>query len=410
MMYIKNTKYLFSMLTIALLTFTSCNQDDDEVAQIGNNEDALFGFLTAVEDPDGRVNFLHTTTELGPDVKFDPSVSLELPGYSRFWAQEKTGKFYIGQSEDLTVTKWHITEDTGFEKGQTVSFQGEGTQQISQTMAIVSETKAYYIDFSQGQLIVINPEEMVIDKVIPLPAQMAPVVDGLNIVFESGKYHIVNDRLFIPVGWTDRESTLRQATGLAVVNTNTDQVTYTEDDRVATAFNVVAMDNGDLYFGASWPVVYDQEGREIGRKGGLLRIKAGETTFDPGYYIEYPKVGADIVKSPVANKVYLRVLDEEKMAWSGDNLANDYFDNVWQVALLDVGTGEMETVEALPYLIWFNTFQMDDRLFVETQEEQGDAYNNRIVKINEVTPDGKNFEQVYECSACRFIQEIARLR
>ncbi|MCG8319889.1 MAG: hypothetical protein MI921_10335 [Cytophagales bacterium] len=112
----------------------------------------------------------------------------------------------------------------------------------------------------------------------------------------------------------------------------------------------------------------------------------------------------------MANKVYLRVLDEEKMAWPGDNLANDYFDNVWQVALLDVGTGEMETVEALPYLIWFNTFQMDDRLFVETQEEQGDAYNNRIVKINEVTPDGKNFEQVYACSACRFIQEIARLR
>jgi len=270
------------LIAMAMLTITSCNNDDDDINPTNaNNEGPLYGFLAAVQDPDGRANFLHTTTELGPDVKFDPSESLELPGFSRFWAKEKTGGFFIGDGEELAISKWRITEDGEFEKGQTVSFQGEGTTWIFQRLAFASKTKAYYIDMTQTQLIVFNPEEMVIDKVIPLPPEMAPEVNGLSTTTISGEFHIVNDHLFIPVGWTDFDTQVKQSTGVAVVNINTDEVAYIEDNRAPVAFNVVRLDNDDLYFGTSWPVVYDEDMRQNNETGGVLRIKAGETTFDP---------------------------------------------------------------------------------------------------------------------------------
>ncbi|MFP4506151.1 MAG: hypothetical protein ACLFOZ_15650 [Cyclobacteriaceae bacterium] len=397
-------------LSLAMIMMTACNDDNDD-SNISPSEGPLYGFLVAVQDPDGRVNYVHTTGELGPDVKFDPSTSLEIPGFARFWAKEQTEEFFVGQDSDLTITKWGITEDGGFEEKQTVSLQGEGTTNIYFTMAIASDTKAYYIDFSQGQLIVLDLEGMVIDKVIPLPQEMAPMVGDLWTDFYSGEYHIVNDHLFIPVGWTDYDTKVKHATGLAVVNVNTDEITYVEDDRAPGAITVVKNDNEDLYFGTAWSMVYDAEGRQLDRKGGILRVRAGETTFDPDYFQPYPEVMADMFKSPINNKVYVRVLDESKLKWSEVQDPNETFDNVWQVALLDVITGEMDIVETLPHVQWFSTLKMDGREFIESQEAiENEPYNNRIVKLQEIGPDGKSFSQIYGCDGCRFIQNVARLR
>jgi len=67
---------MFSLLfiAIAMLSITSCKKDDD-VNPVDNGDGPLYGFLAAVEDPDGRVNYLHTTSEIGPDVKFEASTA-----------------------------------------------------------------------------------------------------------------------------------------------------------------------------------------------------------------------------------------------------------------------------------------------------------------------------------------------
>jgi len=407
-----NTVKLLKLFAfVGLLFVAACDGNNGVTNTNTDNEEPIFGFLAAVQDPDGRANFLHTTTELGPDVKFEPSESLELPGFSRFWAKEKTGEFFIGDGEELAISKWRITEDGEFEKGQTVSFQGEGTTWIFQRLAFASETKAYYIDMTQTQLIVFNPEEMVIDKVIPLPPEMAPEVNGLSTTTFNGEFHIVNDHLFIPVGWTDFDTQVKQSTGVAVVNINTDEVTFIEDNRAPAAFNVVRLDNDDLYFGTSWPVVYDEDMRQNNETGGILRIKAGETTFDPDFFISTPEVMADIVESPVNNKVYVRTLDQSRLKWTNVEDASETFSNVWQVALLDVTTGDFEIVETLPHVQWFSTLKADGRLFASSEENiPNEPQSNRIVRIQEAGEDGKIFTQVYKCDRCRFIQEIARLR
>jgi len=404
---------MFSLLfiAIAMLSITSCNNDDD-VNPVDNGDGPLYGFLAAVNDPEGRVNFLHTTTELGPDNNFDRETALELPGYSRFWAREQSKEFLIGQSEDLTITKWRINDEGEFEKGEVVSLQGEGTTSILQRGAFVSDTEFYYIDFTQGQIIVINTDEMVIDRIIQLPPQLGPEYEGLFSVSINGDLPLANDKLYIPVGWTDYESTTKQATGVAIVDLNTDQVSYAEDDRLAGGgATAVLAENGDLYLSSSWITNYGQQLRENDIKGGMLRIKAGDTDFDPDFFIEFEKVGQDIVPSPVNNKAYIRVLDEQIMPWSGDKEAGDYFDNHWQVALIDLPTGDIELVDEIPHLVWFSTMDMDGKKYIEQQVQIEGSDGDRVVQIKEASGNGQSFpSKIFECSSCAFIQEIARLR
>ncbi|MEX2564350.1 MAG: hypothetical protein WD431_00225 [Cyclobacteriaceae bacterium] len=412
MKYLKKkgfTTLLFS--AILMVTITSCDLDDDNNVNPNNNEDPLYGFLAAVNDPDGRVNFLHTTTELGPDNSFDRETALELPGYSRFWAREQSKEFLIGQSEDMTITKWRINDDGEFEKGEIVSLQGEGVTWIGQRGAFVSDTEFYYIDNTQGQIIVINTEEMVIDRIIQLPPQLGEEYEGLYSVGLNGAYPVANGKLYITVTWSDYESITKDATGVAIVDLNSDQVTYAEDDRLAGGLLPVLTENGDLYISSGWITNYGQQLRKDGVKGGMLRIKAGETDFDPDFFIKFDKVGQDIVPSPVNNKAYIRVLDEGIMPWSGDKVAGDYFDNHWQVALIDLPTGDIEIVDEIPHLIWFGTMDMDGTKYIEQQVEIAGSDGDRVVQIKEASGNGKSFpSKIFECSSCAFIQEIARLR
>ena len=142
----------------------------------------------------------------------------------------------------------------------------------------------------------------------------------------------------------------------------------------------------------------------------MLRIRAGETNFDPDFLLEYPLVGDSAIKSPTPNKAFITVLDEELLPWSADVPWLDYFLNsVWQIAEVDVTTGEVEILDALPNTATLFGYETDGRVFLSVREPlPGNEFQNRRVRILEATPGG-NFEQVYECGACAFVQEFERL-
>lgn len=99
--------------------------------------------------------------------------SLELPGRARLYADAATGALMIGDGESVTLQRYALSQDGQLEPGARVSLQNQGVTALgAQALAFISPTKAYYKDSAQAQVVVIHPQEMTVDAVLPLPAEL----------------------------------------------------------------------------------------------------------------------------------------------------------------------------------------------------------------------------------------------
>ncbi len=130
------------------------------------------------------------------------------------------------------------------------------------------------------------------------------------------------NRLFVPTRWRDLNAVppqpvLLPAAGLLVIDTEQDRViSLLQDDRLADTIYSVKADSGDFYLftGAQGVAVHQVLGSA--RPGGVLRVKNGEETFDPSYYLNLNDlVGGRPATRPIyagGTSVYLLVYYAEK--------------------------------------------------------------------------------------------------
>ena len=152
-----------------------------------------------------------------------------------------------------------------------------------------NETKAYAVTTgSRGQLIVINPSTMTIEKEISLStyAEGDNDPDGGNGIVRDGK-------LFLPLNQAkSMQEILATPAQIAIIDVATDRVEKVIKDNRATSIGMVGHtcpvtdEEGNLYFYTgprSAMMAQFMPGK--GYKDGLLRIKKGETEFDKDFYI-----------------------------------------------------------------------------------------------------------------------------
>lgn len=347
--YTRQSGLLLIAMMLLGITISSC--DDNSVTNTDpDQKEELYAVYWRLDTPDGRTNYVSLVDDLTKNVEVDPAKALEVPGQSRFYAQPKSEYFITGNGEDLTFTKYNISDDdNSFVEGDKLSLANEGVTSLQARMVFLSDTKAYYVDNTQGQIIIVNPKKMEITGSFDLPKQFADGYKGFSTQLGFNGYQLNNNRLSIPVGWVNFEAaTHLDKTGLAVVDTQNDKVvSYSEDSRCALATEPAFMDNGDVYYGVSERYHFSKKARKNNNAGCILRKEAGASTFDQNYdpymmeQIKGKKIGLSLFNAPAQGHGYFRVLDTDKLKWSSDVEGIKYYDTVWNTYEIDLSENKV---------------------------------------------------------------------
>ncbi|MEM8895551.1 MAG: hypothetical protein AAGC88_13300, partial [Bacteroidota bacterium] len=178
----KNQVMIAAILAVLSMTIISCGNDDSDSVTPSIEGDAIYAVLPTVTTPDNRVTYVQLTSELGSNVTFDPTkASLEIVGGAEIFSPDNGGYFLVASEENVTLDKYELDENDALVKSGTLSLAGVGTQWHTWITKFVSETKFYYFDVSQGQILVIDPIEMTINNTIELPEKLVGEVDGLFV-------------------------------------------------------------------------------------------------------------------------------------------------------------------------------------------------------------------------------------
>jgi len=371
----------------------------------GNESRYLVG--TRIWDDATTTSYFNVVSSLEEGTSVDLAQAVEVAGAAKLYAIGDIGWLAIGGGEEPTITRYTLNDAGKLVRGATLSLLSLGVTSLWDTLYVVSETKMYYPDRANRQLIVINPTAMEVQGTVELPETAR---EGFLSLY--GYTPLLRDgKLLFTVGWFDwfeTDSVLGE-TGLVVVDTATDTVErFDVDDRCGGITTGVVTESGDAYFVSS---ALAAAAHRLGRftpSPCALRVNAGEDAFDSGYVKEL----ADVVTSEVAgepvpagsNALFLRVFDESEATFTETSATTELTGQAaWRWWRWDVESGEASPVEELAPstsdVLWF---QVDGRVY---GTETTSTYSHTT--LIELTAEGGPKAAL---TAPGFVHGVARIR
>jgi hypothetical protein len=259
----------------------------------------------------------------------------------------------------------------------------------SESVVFVNARKAYYIDLDQLQAISFDPTDMVITGTTSLAGAAR---EGFLTSF--GQAVVREDGIYFPGQWYTDPDLDRVPSGSMLIRLepDTDTVTITSDPRCAGMYISMTTDAGDSYWFSDSYNTFARVGfgAERGVPDCALRVRAGQTTFDPDWQLDVTtRVGgapAVAIVEAGGSKAWLRVLDPSVPL---PPLPADYnavnTTPAWQWYLLDVESDEpavRNDDRPLSPVGGYGIY-VDGRTFVST--ENADYSASTLI---ELTPDG----------------------
>jgi hypothetical protein len=298
------------------------------------------------------------------------------------------GFLYMPGGAEPTMTKYAVSATGEFTEVGKMSFGAFGVANVGTGPVIgvnmVAPDKAYLLDDANQQLIVWNPETMELTgTVVDLAPALA--VEGLDAwrpqIFLSGAPGFARQRgnlLFVPVSWRnfDAYELFAPTAGLLVIDVETDRVVHLlRDERLADSIYTVVTEAGDLYLFSGALGISHQRVRGTAAPGGALRVRSGEDTFDPDYFIDLnAAVGNRPASTPVwagGSSVYLKAYHEERSPITASIEANPNALiglQAWRYWKVDLeGAEPAREMTELPWTStdgFFYRIEEEDRLFL----------------------------------------------
>ncbi|HTU61472.1 MAG TPA: hypothetical protein VMF89_23615, partial [Polyangiales bacterium] len=258
----------------------------------------------------------------------------------------------LGGGEEPTVTRYDLSETGEFvESDEAISFQPRGTDFLGDTMVFVSDEQAYYFDAPNTQLIRWNPTSMEIEGEIDLSVTFKK---DLTTIYDLKPLLRDDGTLLFPVTGRNFETDETfSATGLVVIDTDSDKVlSYVEDERCQGITWSALTSEGDLY--AATSPYYSVRQRVTGKGPApcVLRVRKGETEFDPEYKVEL----AELVDGRVAGglapagkgALFFRAVGPDVEIDEDSDVSGVWSDAVWTWQRWDLATDDVEPVKGLP--------------------------------------------------------------
>lgn len=271
-----------SLAAIALVV-SACGADDSPPDEDpGRAEGPLYAVSHSIYTDDGATSYLTLVDSLAAGPAVDLSTSLEFGGGARAYGPEGSDAVYVTSSEAGTMTEVSFEPDGSPQVGRAVSFANLGIDGTTggNVHLFISPTKAYFASQATGEIVVWDPRAMEITTTISL---------GLNEVLPQGGFFyfyprpiVADGRLVLVANVGDAED-FDMSVAVSVVDTNADRLLSTTADDRCHGFLQSAVDaQGDRYFASSdYSAAQHFLLPERAPAPCMLRIRAGETGFDP---------------------------------------------------------------------------------------------------------------------------------
>lgn len=286
-----------------LTALAACSDDDNSttaqpspdggLSDSGSPSTASSAYLVVerVFAPEGRLYYASVLPSL-PKGKIDRSKARE---FSSADVETFDGKIFLRDRQSNTMTRFAVSDDLKLVQEAQFSFANLGLPGSRVTNAYVSPTSAFTLNAKDWTLAEWNPTAMSLTgKNVSIAAAKKSVVGFINEPIRFG------ETIMAPVGWADGDTyEMYPGAGVIVLDPKTpDAPRFIETPRIGNGSRLTLAANGDAY---QYSVVF-AEWRLWGKasnggklpNSGVVRIKAGQTTYDPDYHVDIEA----ITKSP----------------------------------------------------------------------------------------------------------------
>lgn len=256
-------------------------------------EDDLFYLTIVTFGTEGeRTTYVKTVDSLDGAVTLDDAIEVPGNGVTEIFG----GSVYVGAAESPTITRYTPDVDGDLVEDGVVNFAAQGLTRYPFGSAIASSTRAFAVDSETFQIVVWNPTTMTYSESIFLNEIPGVVRDDIPAEFWTTSVH--GGRLYVPVryvDWTPGAERVPSIVKLVIIDAATlDVLGVAEDDRCANGGQPTFDAAGNAYVlgdGRNWSAeLYACLADQPVPSSCLLRINAGETDFDAGYFVDVASI------------------------------------------------------------------------------------------------------------------------
>ncbi len=275
-----------TLAALILLAVSACKKDKVEEEQTdGRGTKPAVMLSTIAWDPDGRSTYVGAFPTV-PTGSVDSKAMLEF-GDAYFYSFDSS--IFVWERDQVKITRYEVDDNMKLTKGNAISLQSYGFK-YGADLTFVSPTKAIMMVSEQNKVIVWDPSTMTVTTSFDANIPVKPGFDSW-----PGQIGISGNYMYYTVFYSDYDN-LKVYPKMMVAAVPVDggtNVQIFEDDRALPGITGYVAANGDVYVmgsnDASSFKAYSSEGNSY-PDAGILRIKKGETSFDPSYYINLNEV------------------------------------------------------------------------------------------------------------------------
>jgi hypothetical protein len=359
------------------------SQDGSPDSGTGETKKPLYLIAAAFLSADQYETYLVTSSTFEKSTKIDPTRGPKLLG--GIVPVVVGGSVYAPDSNAPKILRFDVDENDELVKKAELSFAGVGLTQISSfSIYAVSETKAYVYDPTGPRLVLWNPSTMKLTgKEIKLPEVAKDGGWTPNLVLELCGPVARDKQLVVPVGWTDQDGNYLHATGVVILDTESDEVvSFDEDERGGEAYQSIVAPNGDIYYFSSGAAGAQHFFADKKVPTQVLRLRAGETKLDRDYAMDLSKLGTGSAGTGAipdgATGFFFGSADEK--LWEDRENNGEAFYRIWHY---DFETEASHEVESMPD--WAGTtyyVTVGGKVFIPYWEETDTGYRTTVYTVD----------------------------
>ena len=358
---------------------TACGSSDDTTVQgAGAGTAPAVMVAVASRSPEGT-NFYVGAYPALPD-QVDLSTLVETPSGQN--ATAFNGSIYVWSAESGVYTRYAVDDEMRLSEDGAVSFMNLGGTGNVMTR-FISPTRAYSMTRDNLQIVVWNPEDMVVLGGIDTSAAIDPNYPS----FDYGEPVTFGDYVAWPVLWYDYDHfDFKPSVDVILASASSDGPAFmVSDSRCGGGWSLFTDDRGDLYaLGNAWFGFAHFFDRDPSRQPNdcLLRMPSGSTAFDPSFYVDLNRAAGT---PAVYHTWHTTGRSVVAAVWDPANdpsalpTPDDYWTAPMQRKLVRVDDGASEPLGGIPDSAVFSTldYRLDDELYMLMSEgssgPEGDA-------------------------------------